>query len=84
MECEGRAWTPLVLEGKKSRNLKQILQENYEQFLHYIQKLGLEIENHGKTTNFQNSSTIVLTMKTTCFKVDFNDKLVTISAIINK
>ncbi len=80
-KCQGTPQSPLILEGYRSKNLKKILQSHHEQFVRYIQGLGLEVVSYGKTINFQNSSTIILTLKTTCFKVDFNDSFVTISVI---
>ncbi len=71
----------LVLENDSSTDLKQILSKNSQKFIDYIHKLGLFIEHKESTTNAQNSSSTVLTLKTTCFKVDFNDNFAKISPL---
>ena len=62
-------------------SVKTLLQKNFDEFFSYISKLGLEIEHREKTTDMQNHSITRLTLQTTCFKVDFNDSFVTITAI---
>jgi len=66
----------LILETNSTKNLKQIISKNSEIFLNYIHKLGLYVEHKSSTINLQNTSSTILTLKTTCFKVDFNDSFV--------
>jgi len=67
----------LILQGED--NLMQLVSNNNEAFRKFIEKIGLEIDHKEKTTNFQNSSSTIITMKTSCFKVDFNDNFAKIS-----
>jgi hypothetical protein len=80
-KCSGSPYETLSLEIEKTKNLKKILLENYEDFFSYIHKIGLNVSHKGSTINYENSSTTILTLKTTCFKVDFNDNFVKISAL---
>jgi hypothetical protein len=80
-ECKGIKGSTLILPTQKSKNLKQIISLHNEKFINYIQKLGLDVQHRERTLNFKNSSTTILTLKTTCFKVDFNDNFAKISAL---
>jgi hypothetical protein len=80
-KCKGTASSPLLLELHNSKNLKKIIALHNEKFIHYIQKIGLDIKHYERTTNLQNTSTTILTLRTTCFKVDFNDNFAKISAL---
>ena len=80
-KCSGLAYSPIVLETRDDKNLKKIIAENNEEFISYIHKLGLDIRHSDTTINYQQSSTTILTLKTTCFKVDFNDNFVKISPL---
>jgi len=66
----------LILQNSASTDLRQIISNNSEKFIDYIHKLGLHVEHKETTVNSQNKSTTILTLKTTCFKVDFNDNFV--------
>ena len=66
---------------KKKENLKEIILNNYDAFFSYISKLDISITYKDKTSNFQNSSYTKLVLRTTCFKVDFNDNFVKMTAI---
>lgn len=80
-KCKGQVQDSLILDPKNSDNLQTIIDDNNEEFIEFLHKLGLQVKHHEKTTNYQNSSTTVLTLKTTCFKVDFNDNSVKISPL---
>jgi hypothetical protein len=81
-KCNGKIFAkPLYLETKDFKNIKDIIINNRETFIDYIHKIGLHVSYNSTTTNMKNSSTTILTLKTTCFKVDFNDNLVKISPL---
>ena len=80
-KCKGSPYNPLILENNGSHDLKSIIYKNNEKFINYIHKLGLNISHKESTTNYQNSSTTILTLKTKCFKVDFNDNFARISPL---
>lgn len=80
-KCLGEPLQALTLSSYGDENLKQNISKNSELFVDYIHKLGLQVEHKGVTKNFQNKSTTILTLKTTCFKVDFNDNLVRIAPL---
>lgn len=72
-KCSGKPQEALILTSFGDEDLKQTIRNNEQDFIDYIHKLGLHVEHKERTTNYQNSSTTILTLKTTCFKVDFND-----------
>ncbi len=80
-KCVGTPKEPLILVNTCKNNLKHCISKNYEEFIDYIHKLGLFVDHKSKTINYQNSSTTILTLKTTCFKVDFNDNFVKIAPL---
>ncbi|ADN08715.1 hypothetical protein [Sulfurimonas autotrophica] len=80
-KCKGTPSNTLLLESHNSKNLKKIIALNNEKFIDYIYKLGLNVEHKECTTNLQNTSTTILILKTTCFKVDFNDNFAKISVL---
>ena len=80
-KCLGNPSTPLVLENNGIKNLKEIITQNKEEFSSYLHQLGLEVKHSEFNSNLQNSSTTILTLKTTCFKVDFNDNFVKIAPL---
>ncbi len=77
--CKGVEAQILILPAGKDKNFQEIIAKNREEFLDYIHKLGLDIRSSDITTNNQIDSTTVITLRTTCFKVDFNDTFVKIS-----
>ena len=81
-KCTGEPYSPLFFYGDfSSKDLKKILSRNREEFIDYIHKLGLQVVHKDKTTNFIYQATTILTLKTKCFKVDFNDTFVKISPL---
>ena len=79
--CHGKPQKPLILENNGSQDLKKIISKNSNEFINYIHKLGIDIKNTDITSNLQNSSTTIITLKTTCFKVDFNDNFAKITPL---
>jgi len=79
--CHGKPQKALILENDNTQDLKKIIYNNSDEFIEYIHKLGLHVSNIETTSNLQNTSTTILTLKTTCFKVDFNDNFVKIAPI---
>ncbi len=80
-KCKGDAYSPLILDSDNSDNLKKIISDNSQKFIDYLHKLGLQVEHKEKTLNYQNHATTVLTLKTKCFKVDFNDNFAKIAPL---
>lgn len=80
-KCKGKPAQVLNLLSYGDNDLKQSISKNPELFIDYVHTLGLQIENKDITKNFVNSSTTILTLKTTCFKVDFNENLVSIAPL---
>jgi len=80
-KCSGESYNPIILDTNHKSNLKKIINSNIDTFIQYIHTLGLDVKHNSKTINNINSSTTILTLKTTCFKVDFNDSLVKISPL---
>jgi hypothetical protein len=80
-KCKGEPYNSLILETRDDKNLQKIIGTQNEKFIEYLHKLGLSVEHKDRTDNFQYSSVTILTLKTTCFKVDFNDNFVKISPL---
>ena len=80
-KCSGRAQETLLLEHHNRKNIRDILSTNSEEFMEFIHKLGLDVIHRGRTINMQNSSTTILTLKTTCFKVDINENFAIIAPL---
>ena len=80
-KCQGKIQNPLLLEHKEKKNIKDIISTNSQEFIDYIHKLGLHVEHKDLTINAQNSSTTTMTLKTTCFKVDFNENFAKIAPL---
>ncbi|MDD5400271.1 MAG: hypothetical protein PHQ93_03675 [Sulfurimonas sp.] len=80
-KCRGKPYDELVFSKSDSKDLKKIISENSEEFIDFIHKLGLHLEHKETTINLKNSSTTTLVLKTTCFKVDFNDNFVKIAPL---
>lgn len=78
-KCEGSPQDEFILQSQNEDSLKKLISENSQEFIEYIHKLGLHVDHNEKTVDMQNSFTTVLTLKTTCFKVDFNDNLAKIT-----
>jgi len=79
--CQGKPQKPLLLESSGDEDLRVIIERNRGEFITYIHRLGLHVQHKEKTINYQNISTTILTLKTTCFKVGFNDNFVKISPL---
>ncbi len=82
--CRGKlSLKKLYLEypAYESKSLRLILLHNYDDFFSYIMKMGLSVTSHEKVVKNHSSSSIEVTLPTTCFKVEFNDSFVTISPI---
>ena len=80
-KCSGTPQEHLLLTTDKKNDLKDIIKNSEEEFIDFIHKLGLSVEHKEKTTNLINTSTTILTLKSTCFKVDFNDNFAIIAPL---
>jgi hypothetical protein len=80
-KCTGKPLKELTIDSFGDEDLKQSISKSSQLFVDYIHKLGLHLDHRSTTHNYQNSSTTILTLKTTCFKVDFNDNLVKIAPL---
>ena len=78
-QCQGSEAQTLILPFEDEKRFQDVISKHREEFLDYIHKLGLDIHSDATTTNNQIDSTTIITLKTTCFKVDFNDTFVKIS-----
>ena len=80
-KCKGTPQTSLILQKNHTKNIKKIIRNHMDDFITYIHKLSIDVEHKEKNSNYQNSSTTILTMHTRCFKVDFNDNFAKITAL---
>ena len=80
-KCSGRPLKELILFKSGDNDLKNIILKNKDKFENFINSLSIQIKSQDDTINFQNNSQITITLKTTCFKVDFNDNFVKIAPL---
>ncbi|NOR58695.1 MAG: hypothetical protein GQ474_09260 [Sulfurimonas sp.] len=80
-KCSGKPQVALILTSFGDEDLKQTISKNSTEFIDYMHKLGLHVEHQESKTNYQNKSTTILTLKTTCFKVDFNENFAKITPL---
>ena len=80
-KCSGKPQKEFILENTTNGDFTKLINNNREEFYNYIHKIGLHVEHNEKTQNMVNKSTTILTLKTTCFKVDFNDNFARIAAL---
>ena len=80
-KCSGKPQKELILENTTDGDFTKLIHKNIEVFYEYIRTIGLHVEHNEKTQNMQNKFTTILTLKTTCFKVDFNDNFAKIAAL---
>ena len=79
--CAGDVLSFIELPIVRSTELDLIIKENFLEFIDYLHTIGLNIEYHSFTNNSIYNSTTIHTLKTTCFKVDFNDRFVKMSPL---
>ena len=80
-KCIGKPQKALILPSFGDEDLKLTISKNSEEFIEYIHKLGLHVEHNEATINAQNRSTTILTLRTTCFTVDFNENFAKIAPL---
>jgi len=80
-KCHGTPQKSLILTTNTTNNIQNIITQHKEKFITYIHKLGISVHHQEKNINYQNSSTTILTLHTSCFKVDFNDNFAKITAL---
>jgi len=79
--CDEKIIDSIIFQTPQNNNLYTVIKENNEEFIDFIHKLGLSVQHTEETANAINRATTILTLKTRCFKVDFNDTFVKISAL---
>lgn len=80
-KCEGKELDSFVLHHDSTKDLKQNILKNSTEFIEYLHKLGLHVEHREDFKNYMTRSQTILTLKTMCFKVDFNDNLAIITPL---
>jgi len=79
--CHGFVQKTLFLNSNGTKDLQKIISLHHEKFISFINTIGFEISHEERNVNYKNHSTTILTLPTTCFKVDFNDNFAKISSI---
>jgi len=80
-KCSGTPKESILFASSGDETLKAIIAKNEEEFIEFIHKIGLTLTHNEEHTTHKNLSTTILTLRTRCFKVDFNDTFVKISAL---
>jgi len=81
INCDGEESKSIYLDSNHYDTLKEVIFQNRDKFITYLHQIGIQIQNKDVTINNILTSTTILTFKTQCFKVDFNDKFVKISSL---
>ncbi len=79
-KCHGHPTSFITLENYDN-NLKTTISKNSEKFIDFVHNLGMEVNHKDKTLNNVYTGTTILTLRTTCFKVDFNENFAKITAL---
>ena len=76
--CRGHhVGSPLYLPlSNDTKDLKKIILSHDDEFFTYINTLSLHVRNFDSLSNGMSSSLTTVTLKPTCFTVEFNDNLV--------
>ena len=69
----------LLSSAENSKNLKQTLLLNSDQFFSYINTLGLHVKSFEQVSNGIESSLTTITLRPTCFTVEINENFVKIT-----
>jgi hypothetical protein len=69
----------LLIPQDNSKNLEKTLLQNSDQFFSYINTLGLHVRNFEQVLNGIDSSLTTITLRPTCFTVEFNENFVKIA-----
>ena len=80
-KCSGNPQESIIFASLKNNMLEVIIKKNNEEFVDFIHKIGLSVRHNEEHNAHSSDSTTLLTLRTTCFKVDFNDTFVKISAL---
>ena len=80
-KCSGKPTSSIELRVLKSDKLSDIIDNNSEKFINYLHKIGLDLEFKSTTSKYEYSAVSIHTLKTTCFKVDFNDNFARLSPL---
>ncbi|MBU1659754.1 hypothetical protein KKG72_12005 [bacterium] len=80
-KCSGIPQKELVLDTNEQDDLKKIISDNAERFIAYIHNLAMHVKHNETTINSKNTFTTILTLQTTCFKVDFNENFARIAPL---
>ena len=79
-KCCGRPTNTLLLKNYNN-NVKEIISKNSKEFINFLHKVGIEVKHRDETINAIYTGTTILTFRTTCFKVDFNEDFAKITAL---
>ncbi len=79
--CAGTISQSIVFEKKNNDTFENFIKYKQDKMIDFFDKLGLHVKSYDSfnTTNSHTNTTI--TFFTQCFKVDFNDNFVKISAL---
>lgn len=81
LPCRGEITQSITFLTEDEKDLKKIIEKNEDSFVSFLHRLGLGVEHKEHFSSNATDSTTILTLKTSCFKVDFNDTVVTIWAL---
>ncbi len=79
--CHGIADAEITLYFSGNKNLKEIIKENQNVFLTYIQRHHLHVKSFASNRNNIYSDTTTLAMPPQCFTVSINESFATITAL---
>jgi len=80
-KCDGKPQKSIQIFNEKNKNLKDLLSDSDGEFIRYMHRLGMHVQNSEITQNSIHRSTTILTLKTRCFKVDINENFAIIAPL---
>jgi len=68
--CSGIPEKSIIFTSHKNESIKQTILRHHEEFIEYLEKLGIYIRSQSQTTQMQYNSFIEITFKTHCFQIE--------------
>lgn len=80
-KCSGDPGPSVFLNNDGKRDLKAIIDQDFDQFFSLMQRTALHIDHRSKSTDAIERSRTVLSMPPQCFTVDINKELVKMTSL---
>ena len=79
--CSGTINQSIVFQKENNDTFENFIKEKKQKMIDFFDKLGLYVKSHDSFDKINSHTNTTITFFTQCFKVDFNDNFVKISAL---